>query len=259
MIPKKIHYCWLSGDPLPLDIKKYINDWKKILPDYEIILWDSNKFEIDSVRWVKEAYETKKYAFAADYIRFYALYNYGGIYLDSDVEVLKKFDDLLNLNTFMGFEYTGIPEAAVIGAEKGSDWVKDCLDWYKDKSFYGSDGKMRQVVVPFLIQKVVEEKYNTILSDKGKIIDFTDNIKIFPYKYFSPKNFYSGKIRRYPETYTIHHSMASWVKEGLKTKFLRIFHIILITVFGKSFHDELNRIIHKIKLYKRCRIDSETF
>ena len=104
MIPKIIHLCWLSGDPYPPKIAKCLETWKKHLADYEIILWDTNRFDLNSSIWVRQAFEKKKYAFAADFIRFYALYHFGGIYLDSDVEVLKSFDDLLDLPYFMGVE-----------------------------------------------------------------------------------------------------------------------------------------------------------
>lgn len=101
MIPKKIHYCWLSNDPYPEKIEKCINSWKEKLPDYEIIKWDLNRFPLEKSLWVKQAYEARKYAFAADYIRLYALATEGGIYLDSDVEVLKSFDDLLDFPYFV--------------------------------------------------------------------------------------------------------------------------------------------------------------
>ena len=97
MIPKIIHFCWLSDDPYPKKIQFCLDTWKKKLPDYEIMLWDFNRFPKDKSVWVSEAFDARKYAFAADYIRFYALYNYGGIYLDSDVEVIKNFDDFLHL------------------------------------------------------------------------------------------------------------------------------------------------------------------
>ena len=102
MIPKILHLCWLSGDAYPAKIAKCIDSWKRVLPDYDIILWDTKRFPLSQSQWVREAFEKKKYAFAADYIRFYALYTMGGIYLDSDVEVLKSFDDLLDLPYFMG-------------------------------------------------------------------------------------------------------------------------------------------------------------
>ena len=125
MIPKIIHLCWLSGDPYPAKIAKCLDTWKKHLPDYEVMLWDTNRFDLNSSIWVRQAFEKKKYAFAADYIRFYALYHYGGIYLDSDVEVLKSFDDLLDLPYFMGAEKAHTPEAAIIGAEKVCLLIED--------------------------------------------------------------------------------------------------------------------------------------
>ena len=114
MIPKVIHFCWLSGDKYPSKIRYCINSWKEKLPDYEIRLWDLSRFDIDSSVWCKEAFEMKKYAFAADYIRCYALYKEGGIYLDSDVELLRSFDDLLHLPYFIGEEQGGNIEPAII-------------------------------------------------------------------------------------------------------------------------------------------------
>ena len=99
MIPKIIHYCWLSDDPVPSDLQKYMRTWKEKLPDYEFMKWDFNRFDKQSSKWVAQAFDNKKYAFAADYIRLYALYNYGGIYLDMDVEVLKSYNPFLCLNT----------------------------------------------------------------------------------------------------------------------------------------------------------------
>ena len=258
MIPKIIHLCWLSGEPYPPLIDKCIESWKEKLPNYEIKIWNCDTFDIESVRWVKEAFAAKKYAFAADYIRFFALYNYGGIYLDSDVEVIKNFDCLLNNDCFWGFEYTGIPEAAVVASIPKMEWIKNCKDWYESQSFYNEDGSMRQVVVPFLIKKEFEKYYNKRLFDCGKI-QHINNIKIFPYKYFSPKNFYSGKIKIYPETFCIHHSAASWVKDSLFTKIKRYMHIILIKILGKRFHDICLIVIHDLKLNLRKRKNKSAF
>ena len=119
MIPKVIHYCWISGDPFPEKIQKCYDSWKRVLPDYKIIVWDYAKAHAIGSKWVDQAIATKKYAFVADYIRFYALYNYGGIYLDSDVEVLKSFNDLLVLRYFIGKEKDseGGIEAAIINSK----------------------------------------------------------------------------------------------------------------------------------------------
>lgn len=120
MIPKIIHYCWLSDDPVPEKLQNYMKSWKKYLPDYEFMKWDFKRFPKDKCAWVSEAFDNKKYAFAADYIRIYALYNYGGIYLDMDVEVLKSFDDLLSLPYFLCCDEDGEgPEVAAFGAGGG--------------------------------------------------------------------------------------------------------------------------------------------
>ena len=137
MIPKVIHYCWLSGDPYPEIIQRCIDSWKDKLPDYQFVLWDKNKFDINSHIWVKQAYESRKFAFAADYIRLYALYYYGGIYLDTDVEVLTSFDNLLNRNYFIGLDSQSKLEAAIIGSEAKSDWILACLKYYDNRKFYG--------------------------------------------------------------------------------------------------------------------------
>ena len=130
MIPKLIHYCWLSGDPIPENLQKCMNSWKKYLPDYEFILWDRNRFDINSTLWTKQAFEAKKYAFAADYIRLYAVYTYGGIYMDMDVEVLKSFNALLSSPYILGLETDNGIEAGIFGAEKQTPFLKDCLNYY---------------------------------------------------------------------------------------------------------------------------------
>ena len=118
MIPKVIHYCWLSGDPIPEKLQRCMDSWKKFLPDYEFVLWDLERFDIKTSQWVKEAFEARKYAFAADYIRLYAVYNYGGIYMDMDVEVVRPFDDLLASPYILGLESEKGVEAGVFGAER---------------------------------------------------------------------------------------------------------------------------------------------
>ena len=125
MIPKVIHYCWLSGDPIPEKLQRCMDSWKKFLPDYEFVLWDLERFDIKTSQWVKEAFEARKYAFAADYIRLYAVYNYGGIYMDMDVEVVRPFDDLLASPYILGLESEKGVEAGVFGAERYSLFLKN--------------------------------------------------------------------------------------------------------------------------------------
>lgn len=226
MIPKIIHLCWLSGDQYPALVNKCIESWKKNLPDYEIMLWDRNRFDITSVPWVKQAYDNKKYAFAADYIRFYALYNYGGIYLDSDVEVLKSFNDLLNRREFIGEDAAGSIEAAVIGAEKGLDWVKECLDYYDGRSFVKEDGSFDMVPVPILVTKVITNN---------------PDINLFDFDYFSPKDYNVGKIYKTKNSYTIHHFEGKWETVNLSYKVKKMIHIMMYYTIGRKLH---NKIIH---------------
>ncbi len=221
MIPKVIHLCWLSGDPYPAKISRCLSTWEKYLPDYEVMLWDTKRFDLESSIWVKQAFEKKKYAFAADYIRFYALYNYGGIYLDSDVEVLKSFDDLLDLPYFMGAEKAQTPEAAIIGAEKGCDWIKACLDYYKDRPFINDDGSLNIKTVPdIMISQIKQIKPIRVLSLKDSLnirqLNMEKEVLEFHDAFFSPKIFDSREVEITPYTYAIHHYQNSWFSPKAK-------------------------------------------
>jgi len=232
-IPKIIHLCWLSGDRYPEKIEKCISSWKKNLNGYEIILWDKNKFDLNSVKWVKESYENKMYAFASDYIRFYALYYFGGIYLDSDVEIIKSFDDLLNCRSFIGYEFTGVPEAAVIGAMPKQKWIKECLDFYKNKSFFDKNGKMNRVVLPMIL-KAIYEKFSGVKMFDNSTIQIWDDNYIYPYQYFSPRNTFSKKIELNHNTYAIHHFNASWLSKSPSLKQKKNIHVNLLKFFGRK-------------------------
>lgn len=221
MIPKIIHLCWMSGDPYPPKIAKCLRSWEKNLPDYEIILWDTKRFDLTTSLWVKQAYENKKYAFAADYIRFYALYHMGGIYLDSDVEVLKDFDDLLDLPYFIGAEKAQTPEAAIIGAEKGSDWVKQCLDYYQDRSFIKKDGSFDIKKLPeIMVEQIQKLKPLRVLTLEESLnirkFDFQKEVLEFNDMFFSPKVFDSREVDVTPYTYAIHHYQNSWFSPKAK-------------------------------------------
>lgn len=131
-IPKKIHYVWMGGKEKPKAIKKCMRTWKKYLSDYEIIEWNEDNFDINSHPFVKKAYENKKWAFVSDYVRAYAIYNYGGIYLDTDILVIDRLDSLLENKAFVGYENDDHPFTAVFGAEKGHPLIKDMLEYYND-------------------------------------------------------------------------------------------------------------------------------
>jgi mannosyltransferase OCH1-like enzyme len=237
MIPKIIHLCWLSGDPYPAKIARCLETWKKYLPDYEVMLWDTKRFDLNTSIWVRQAFEKKKYAFAADYIRFYALYNYGGVYLDSDVEVLKSFNDLLDLPYFMGAEKAQTPEAAIMGAEKGCDWIKTCLDYYQDRPFINEDGSLNIQTVPdIMIRQIEQIKPIRVLSLEDSLnirqLDMQKEVLEFNDAFFSPKVFDSREVEITPYTYAIHHYQNSWFSPKAKAYYRgRAF---LVKIFGRT-------------------------
>jgi mannosyltransferase OCH1-like enzyme len=221
MIPKIIHLCWLSGDAYPTKIAKCIDSWKRFLPDYEIMLWDTHRFPLSQSDWVREAYECKKYAFAADYIRFYALYHHGGIYLDSDVEILRSLDDLLSRPYFMGTEKAGTIEAAVMGAELGAEWAKRCLDYYEGRHFLQQDGSMDIRKLPEIMVEVLKDwkPMRVLTTDEAKHMtpnDYEKDLLVLPDDYFSPKVFDSREVLITPQTYAIHHYSNSWFSPKAK-------------------------------------------
>ena len=231
MIPKIFHLCWLSGDPYPEKIDFCIKSWKKYNPDYEIMLWDTNRFDVNSTPWTKQAFEAKKYAFVADYIRLYAVYNYGGIYLDSDVEVIKSFDDVLDLPYFVGSETdkTSI-ELAAFGAEKGMGWVKDALDWYEGRNFINEQGEMELEVQPKIMCRLLGSKYqwNTI-DGKEEVVSDPDKLCIFPSEWFCAHSFNEKGECVYTvtkNTHSIHHYAASWRDEYLGGPLHKLFYKI---------------------------------
>jgi len=205
MIPKIIHYCWLSNDKIPDILQKYMNSWKEKLQGYEFMLWNLKRFDINSSIWVKQAFEAKKYAFAADFIRLYAVYNYGGIYLDMDIELIKPFDDLLDSCIMMGYEdnKTKCIEAGCFGAEKYSPIIKKCLDYYSDRKFIKFNGDYDTLTLP----KIMKEIFH-----KNNII----NISFYSSDYFTAKNFFTGIITVTNNTYCIHNFSGSWMKKPMQ-------------------------------------------
>ncbi|MCQ2146596.1 MAG: glycosyl transferase [Bacteroidales bacterium] len=219
MIPKIIHYCWFGhGEMSPL-AKKCIQSWREKLPDYEIKEWNESNFDLNLYPYTKEAYEKKKYAFVADVVRLYALYSDGGIYMDTDVEVLKSYDPFLHHTAFSGYE-TDKVTTGIMASEKGGEWVKHNLDYYTDRHFILEDGTMDQTVNVVTIYKYMLE-----LGFRGDntFQDFPGIITIYPRDYFCPKSYYDGIIRLTDNTVVIHHFEGSWhsKKDKLKYKFLK--------------------------------------
>lgn len=216
-IPKIIHYCWFGGNPKTELVEKCINSWKKFIPDYEIKEWNDEDLEKCENQYVQEAYQAKKWAFISDYFRLYALYNYGGIYFDSDNEVFKSFDDFLNLDFFSGYENWNdiiLPFTAVLGAQKGNHIIKDLLDEYNDIHFIEPDGSFNLCTNTNRVTDYFKRKYNLeepYDENEKKVLE--PNCIIYPSNIFC----------KYEEgiSYAVHHFSASWVPKTKEANFLQ--------------------------------------
>ncbi|MGU8248259.1 glycosyltransferase family 32 protein [Clostridium perfringens] len=207
LIPKKIHYCWFGGKEKPKLVKECIKTWKEKMPNYEIIEWNEKNFDVNKIRFTKEAYENKKWAFVADYCRNWVLYNYGGIYLDTDMEVLKPLDRFLEDNSFAGVEDDENINAAIWGCKKGDKFVKLILNYYEMINFEDYKQDLFSLAIPKIITKIAKENgYNKSITPTN----FYNKTVIYPKEYFYPKRKSWEKEIVTKNTYTIHHYDGSW-------------------------------------------------
>ncbi len=214
MIPKIIHYCWFGRGKMPSLAVKCMDSWKRHLPDYQFKLWNEDNFDVNKILYVKEAYESRKFAFVTDYVRLHALYNEGGIYMDTDVEVLKNFDDLLNLPAFSGFESETDVPTGIMASEKGGYWVNEQLQYYKDRPFIVNGGSMDMTTNVQIISNIML-KNGFELNNTFQV--YKDCMHIFPTEFFCPKN-RTGVITLTENTYCIHHFASSWESPRIRAK-----------------------------------------
>lgn len=207
MIPKIIHYCWFGGSPIPKKDQYYIDSWKKYCPDYQIIKWNESNYDIGKNQYMKEAYSSRKWGFVPDYARYDIIYNNGGIYLDTDVEMIKPLDPLLENTAFMGFE-DGVHVNCGLGfgAEQGNRIIEGLRDIYTELHFSNTDGSLNLTPSPILGTDFLYK--NGLVSNNLEQI--VGNVKIYPTEYFSPKDYITGKVCITQSTYSIHHFNASW-------------------------------------------------
>lgn len=243
MIPKKIHYCWFGGKPLNQLGKKCLASWKKYFPDYEIIEWNESNFDINCCQYVKEAYDAKKWAFVSDYARFKILYEQGGIYFDTDVEVIKPFDDILAKGNFMGCEREAgdVAPGLGLGVNPGLGLIKEILNDYEKDSFINIDGSLDLTTIVTRTTDILKKHG---LKDVNEIQNVAE-INIYPREYFCPIDMTTGKIEVTPNTYSIHRYAGSW--ESKENLFRGRVYRFINRVFGKKVADYVRKLVGKRK------------
>lgn len=221
MIPKIIHYCWFGRGEKNEVIKKCVESWRFFLPDYEIKVWDEDNFDVDSIPYTRDAYKEKKYAFVSDYARLYLLYQYGGLYFDVDVELIKPIGDIIEKGPFMACESTingplTVNPGLIVAAEPRMQFFADMIAIYQNESFYNQDGSLNVCT----INERVSSKMDLLGWRREDRIQKVKDFYIYPSSYFCPMDWYSKKIKVTANTYSIHWYAGSWIKLSLfdKTK-----------------------------------------
>lgn len=213
MIPKVIHYCWFGKGKYSENIKKCISSWKKHCPDYEIICWNEDNYDIHKNKYVEQAYEKKMWAFVSDYVRADIVYHYGGIYLDTDVELLKSLDKLLGCEMFVGMESKDFLNFGLgFGARKGHPYLKEIMAYYETREFVRDNGKMNLKTCP-VIQTEILVRHGLKKENKYQKLE---KCVVYPSEVFSPKSFQTGKTHITNRTVSIHHYDMSWQDEKQK-------------------------------------------
>jgi len=235
-IPKVIHYCWFGGGKLPRLAEKCIESWKKFCPDFEIVCHNEQNFDINQNRYAREAYEAGKWAFVSDYVRLKVLYDEGGIYFDTDVELIKPIDTLVAQHGFMGFERDGVISTGLgFACEKGNEAVGHILSDYNEIPFKNPDGTYDMTPCP--------DRNTAKLKSLGMNVDVKNQvfmgIHFFPEEYFCPMDYYTGRKKITPNTYSIHHYSASWTSKRSRrtTVIKRLIGVKLYEkLYGKFLH-----------------------
>lgn len=213
MIPKVIHYCWFGRGPIPARDQKCIESWKKFCPDYTIIQWNEDNYDISKNPYMKEAYDSQRWGFVVDYARMDIVYQHGGIYLDTDVELLRSLDVLLNAPAFVAMERGSncVALGLGFGAEKECPLLSELCGHYQTLSFYGGDGNPSLKPNPVIITDYLRQ-FKGFCAEPKKV-QFIDQVMVLPADYLCPMDYSSGKIEITENTYAIHHYHASWKTE----------------------------------------------
>lgn len=248
-IPKIIHYVWLGDKEKPELFYRCLESWKKYCPDYEIKEWNEKNFDFSESRFAKEAYSQKKWGFVPDYIRARVLHDFGGIYLDTDVEITKPFDDLLDNEFLISFENDVYLETAVLASKPKHPFLKKMCNFYKNHPFIKKNGKIDYTPSTPIWTCFLEKYYNLKLKSSNQLLKSNideSTVTVLSNEYFCPINYTTKKLNKTENTYAIHYFDASWFSNKLKTreKFLKF----LYSAIGeKTFSFFTKLYVKKVK------------
>lgn len=252
MIPKKIHYCWFGGAPIPEDYKRCIESWRRHCPDYEIIEWNEQNYDLSRSDYMKQAYDCKKWSFVSDYARLDIIYREGGIYLDTDVEVVRNLDALLSHEAFMGFEEGNFVNSGVgFGAEADNPVIKRLRDMYDGLAFLQADGKMNMLPTPYYITDELEK----LGLRRENVRQELPGVTVYPQEYFSPMPCSTGVCHMTENTYSVHLYSASWQGEKGKHEMKRM--RALNRMLGRRVGGTINEWIQKAERLKTRILGAE--
>lgn len=240
MIPKIVHYIWFGGRPFPEKIQRCINSWKKYLQDYNFMLWDESTFDVSVCSFTKQAYEQKKWAFVSDYVRIWALYKYGGWYLDTDVEILRPLAPFEEKRMVLGTDHDGAL-TALMGSEEGHPFWKKVLDYYNSMNFINKDGSLNTIVNNTHLQGILKE-FGFVLENKYQ--ELKEGIFIYPDDFFHVANVEKGTLHKTNNSYAIHWHTLLWTSEMSHfRRYLRLH--ILKPIFGEGSFMKIYELITK--------------
>ncbi len=260
-IPKIIHYVWLGGGEKPQSFVEFLKGWKALCPDYEIREWNESNVEFSESPYAAQAYAHKKYGFASDYIRAKALYEFGGIYLDTDVGMEQSFDALLDNDFFISFENNIYLETAIIGCIPKHPLVKKVRDLYLTHPFQKKNGKLDLTPNPPIWTWFLREQYGLKLNNKTQTLtDVTgeneQTVTVYSKDYFSPLNYTTKKLKKTENTHTVHYFSATWFSDGMKVgeKALRA---VYYAFTPKAF--DLFTLLWVKSIFKRLKKENKTY
>ena len=239
MIPKVIHYCWFGGKPLPEDIRRYMMTWRKVLPDYKIVRWSEKNFDISTAPdYVKEAYEAKKYAFVADYVRVKELADHGGVYFDTDIEAVKDFSQYLEGKcVVLGFESERLLTTAFIACKKHDPFISEFEQSYHTRHFVMDNGELDLTNINDVLSEFAETKGLDL--DRDEYQELPGGIAVYPKDYFAAWDVHNWHPKTTERTCTVHHMASSWIEVSKADKLKGAMMDFTRKVFGDDFYDAL--------------------